>query len=372
MKGLQKLALAAAVVAPFAQAEMASIDDVMLSEMTGQAGITIDVDLQMTIAAIKYVDQDGLTGSGAITMRNIAVGDITYDPAAITAQNPTGMVLGTAQIRGITIDVDATKGLVIGLEQIGDTSGNGIDINVAAVMINNGYADAQIVAALQGGASAAVAQAPAGAGNVGGFVIENFRNYIQDDLVHKYNGVFGMNLTDANDVRTSAAGSTGAETGRYVRGEIQIEGTGNALAGSAGLKITAAFGGALDKAAWVDSDASAGAAKGYGRQFGVKDIGFFKGADYVVNASGAAAADGISDTIEAMRIEVSINVVDHNTWDTGTEVAALELSGMKIDGTIMLGDIYLSDNAGNGYSSLGSVLIKDIDMTGTSMFIYGH
>lgn len=381
MKGLQKLALAAAVVAPFAQAEMASIDDVMLSEMTGQSGITIDVDLQMTIAAIKYVDQDGLTGAGAVTMRNITVGDITYNAGAVTATNPTGMVVGAAQIRGITIDVDATKGLVIGLEQIGDTAGNGIDINVGAVMINNGYADAQIVAALQGGATAEDAIRPALDKNIGGFVIENFRNYIQDDLVHKYNGVFGMDLTDANGVRTSAAGSTGAETGRYVRGEIQIEGTGNAYTNaatgdfaSAGLKITAAIGGALDKAAWSDTDVTAGATKGYGRQFGVKDIGFFKGADNLVNANGApvALADNLSDTIEAMHFEVTINVVDHNTWDTGVEVAALELSGMKIDGTIMLGDIYLSDNAGNGYTSLGSVLIKDIDMTGTNMFIYGH
>ena len=60
MKGFQKLTLAAAIAAaPFAQAEMMSIDDAMLGEMTGQAGITIDVDLQMSIDAIKYVDSDG-------------------------------------------------------------------------------------------------------------------------------------------------------------------------------------------------------------------------------------------------------------------------------------------------------------------------
>lgn len=352
MKGLKQLALAAAVVAPFAQAEMASIDDVMLSEMTGQAGITIDVDLAMTIDAIKYVDQDGLTGQGAITMKSIKVGSI--DAATGT--------LSAAQIRGITIDADATKGLVIGLEQIGDTAGNGIDIQVGAVLINNGYADADILTALDDGALAPAASGPAGAGNIGGFVINNFRNFIQDELVHKYNGVFGMALNDSTGVSTRTVGTS--TDGRYVRGEIQIQGTGNALTGTAGLKITAAFGGALDKAAWVDTDAAATTIGG-GRQFGIKDIGFFKGVD--------TNGDTFKDTIEALAFSVNVDVVDHATWNgAGATTAALALSGMNVDGTIMLGDIFLSNNDGTGATSLGSVLIKDINMTNTTMYVYGH
>jgi len=148
MKGLKKLALVTAVAAaPFAQAEMTAMDDALLGEMTGQAGITIDVDLQMTIDAIKYVDSDGnslsVDGSaaeqGAITMRSIKMGQL----------DATGALTGAATIRGVTIDADGNDGLVIGLTQIGTenlastnvNAADGIDISVGAVIIGNGNAE---------------------------------------------------------------------------------------------------------------------------------------------------------------------------------------------------------------------------------------
>ena len=108
MKGLKKLALVTAVAAaPFAQAEMTAMDDALLSEMTGQAGITIDVDLDMTIDAIKYVDQDGnrkleLAAGGAGTgdynadgTENLGAGDYEF----------TGSQ-GAITMKGLTIDND--------------------------------------------------------------------------------------------------------------------------------------------------------------------------------------------------------------------------------------------------------------------------
>ena len=484
MKGLKKLALATAVAAaPFAQAELTSIDDALLSEMTGQAGITIDVDLAMTIDAIKYVDRDGnadaglelaaggvgtgthdLDGTlnptgdyefnnvqGAITMKGLTIGSI---------DDATGE-LSAATIRGVTIDADGTDGLVIGLNQIGDTNGNGIDITVDAVMINNGNANltgvnaaaaatystgdtfdygnyasgaAQAgvissfnpasVAAYSAGISDAVAQgagytdaaelqgalgsadpetagnaaatvvgiaggelkaagpaasaealalateagdlgllqatgaqiATAGAGNIGGFKIENFRNYIQDDLVGEYNGVFDMALQDSVGDVLAVGGATG---GRFVRGEIVINGTGNYTQGTSGLNISGEFGGAIDEAAWVDE----------AQEFGIADLGFFHGVD--------TDGDTVDDTIEGMHFTMDINVVDHESWNNATpgtaDVAALEISGLKLTGTIMMGSLYLdSATASVSRQSLGSVLIKDIDMTGTSVFVYGH
>ncbi len=523
MKGLKKLALASAVAAaPFAQAELTAMDDALLGEMTGQAGITIDVDLDMSIDAIKYVDQDGVSGvQGAITA------------SKITLDNDGG----AATIRGVTIDADGSRGLVIGLGQVGDTQGNGIDINVGAVLINNGNANLTAFNALNpvnealtsgiviglddlksnnvgaligaqlntnitaaatadpaaltaansaataavndngdaftsfadaagqaanGDAAAAtfvgtqanpaggnnsVAQAAMpvlqdastiagsqadltaaltsmGAGNIGGFRIENFRNYIQDDLVGKYNGVFDMALQNSvggltgvstpamstavadasNDLSTAqnteavnagfadydaaiaddlangntdnadaiaaavateqTAYNTALDTltaaqnqGRFVQGEIVINGTGNAVTGTAGLQISGKFGGAIDKAAWVDE----------GAEFGVADLGFFHGVD--------TNGDDIADTIEGMHFSVNIDVVDHTSWNgsAANDVAALQLSNMSIEGTIMMGDIYLSqDGNDTGRTSLGSVLVKDIDMTGTKVWVYGH
>ena len=46
-----------------------------------------------------------------------------------------GQTPQSAQIRGITIDVDGRDGLTIGIGQIGDRYGNGIDINIDSVQI---------------------------------------------------------------------------------------------------------------------------------------------------------------------------------------------------------------------------------------------
>lgn len=447
MKGLKKLALVTAVAAaPFAQAELTAMDDALLGEMTGQAGITIDVDLDMTIDAIKYVDTDGNAGGsavqGAITMKGLTIDN---DGAA-------------ARIRGITIDADGTDGLVIGLNEIGDELGNGIDITVDAVLINDGSANLQsvnavnaantagfnvlaggynyvdyatgavttdvntavtaaagagaaaddtaavaagypsfaaMVAAAAGGDTVAAAEivgnagssaaygqaagtladaqaasevgdviAAAGGGNIGGFKIENFRNYIQDDLVGEYNGVFDMALQDSTGDLTGAGAA-----GRFVRGEIVINGTGtyNPAGGSTGgLRISGEFGGAMDKAAWVDSN---------GGEFGIADLGFFHGVD--------TDGDSIDDTIEGMHFTVDIDVVDRASSVAGNglvggaiakgdTIAQLQISNMAIEGTIMLGQIYVGNEAGTQSTSLGSVLVKDIDMTGTTVWVYGH
>ncbi len=506
MKGFQKLTLAAAIAAaPFAQAEMMSIDDAMLGEMTGQAGITIDADVQVTIDAIKYVDSDGVgsttlvsaatgqfdnTGTaavdggfdsdgnaeavtqdvfgtqGAITMSELRIGSIAADGT-----------LSAAQIRGVTIDADGSRGVVIGLGQIGDAQGNGIDIEVGAVLINNGnanltgfnavnaavyaggadastlnyadYADgtatATVVAtfnganvgtyastmtdaaavavgyadqatlfadltggdaALAGAASAATvaaaggelallgggssagalalaveandlsalsavgtAIASAGNGNIGGVKIENFTNYLKDELVTKYNGVFDMALEDSTGTATSTV--IAGDTGRYVQGEIVINGTGtktgDALTTTGGLQISGLFGGGITKAAWVDTN---------GGEFGVTDLGFFNGVD--------TDGDSLSDTIEGMKFSLNIDVetinssvagtnsVDGSAFVAGTAVSALHISNMSLEGTIMIGSIYLGNEAGTMATSLGSVLIKDIDMAGTEVWIYGH
>lgn len=500
MKGLKKLALVTAVAAaPFAQAEMTAMDDALLGEMTGQAGITIDVDLQMTIDAIKYVDDDGATRpaldlngdgdtldegenaiagtQGAITLKGLSIGSIDSGTGALSA----------AQIRGVTIDADGSQGLSIGFGKIGDTAGNGIDITVDAVMINSGNAkltvsqaittadtaytnpalngltlndykdgtagatlvgtfdgaaigayatnvvvddaaagalgypskavfdaalagtlgaDAQEQAENRGTAMKAVVQAAgtdlatngqgaapeslalaadagnlqtagsvAGAlasatgGNIGGFVIENFRNYIQDTLVEKYNGVFDMALQNSEGALQS-----GATSGRYVRGELNIAGTGSldSLNGNhtGGLAISGKFGGAIDKAAWVDGDGT-----GASNEFGVKDLGFFHGVDTVDvygNAHAAGDSDDIDDVIEGMHFSMNIDVVERaSAIETGVTVSALAISDMKMEGTIMLGNIYLG-GTNTSERSLGSVLIKDIDMTGTSVWVYGH
>lgn len=96
------------------------------SQSQPSAGITMDIDLQLHIDEIRWVDVDGAGPNGtqgAISMRGFSVGHLD------------GPIPQPAQIRGITIDVDGRDGLVIGVEQIGDRFGNGIDINIDSVQI---------------------------------------------------------------------------------------------------------------------------------------------------------------------------------------------------------------------------------------------
>ena len=96
------------------------------SQNQPSAGITIDIDLQLHIDEIRWVDVDGAGPNGtqgAISMRGFSVGHL---------DGPTAQ---PAQIRGITVDADGRDGLVIGVEQIGDRFGNGIDINIDSIQI---------------------------------------------------------------------------------------------------------------------------------------------------------------------------------------------------------------------------------------------
>ena len=84
-----------------------------------------------------------------------------------------------------------------------------------------------------------------------------------------------------------------------------------------------------------------------------------------------------------MNFTVDIDVVDRASSIAGNglvggaiakgdTIAQLQISNMAIEGTIMMGQIYVGNEAGTQSTSLGSVLVKDIDMTGTTVWVYGY
>jgi len=98
MKGLKKLTLASAIVAaPFASQAMEALDDATMGDVTGQAGVTIVTDADMTIGSVTYTDE------GSVTISDISVSDA--DDSAV----------------GITQTIDVTNaGLSIGISAIED------------------------------------------------------------------------------------------------------------------------------------------------------------------------------------------------------------------------------------------------------------
>lgn len=129
MKAFKKIALLAAIsAAPFAQAELAAIDDAALSEMTGQAGISIELDTAVSIGTMTYTDTDGLAvakgGSGvagSVIMSNIQFGGATV--AGGTGDARFDEIL-------IDIDVDAVGGVVV---HLGGTNTPGVIDGTAPV-----------------------------------------------------------------------------------------------------------------------------------------------------------------------------------------------------------------------------------------------
>lgn len=90
MKGLKKIALATAVAAaPFAaQAELTALNDSAMGNVTGQAGVTIELETQVSIGQFKYTDTDsgaaGEIGGGSFTVNDIELGGA----GLITGANP--------------------------------------------------------------------------------------------------------------------------------------------------------------------------------------------------------------------------------------------------------------------------------------------
>ncbi len=97
MKGLKKIALVTAISAASfgAQAEMVALEDGAMSNMTGQAGVTIELDANVSIGEIQYKDQ------GSLFLSDIAVGGAGLNGY----QYDDGTFAGSA-LDNLKIDID--------------------------------------------------------------------------------------------------------------------------------------------------------------------------------------------------------------------------------------------------------------------------
>ncbi|SFM68354.1 DUF6160 family protein [Marinobacter pelagius] len=120
MKGLKKIALATAVAAaPFAaQAELKALNDSAMGNVTGQAGVTIELETKVSIGQFKYTDE------GSFAVNDIVLGGagVTADGAVTDgAGNVTNGLLDQLKI---DIDVADDGDAVI---HVGTLDGNPID-----------------------------------------------------------------------------------------------------------------------------------------------------------------------------------------------------------------------------------------------------
>ena len=138
MKGLNKLVLASAIaaVSAGAQAELKALDDSAMGELTGQAGLTIDIETEWTIGEFAYKD------GGSILFNNISMGGSN---SATNANNAGGPGTGSTMLDNIRLNLDVADGvesLHYGFSEITDLANilrddfSNVDSTIGAVADN--------------------------------------------------------------------------------------------------------------------------------------------------------------------------------------------------------------------------------------------
>ncbi len=351
MKGFKKLALVAAIsAAPFAQAELTSIDDSVLGDVTGQAGISIELSANVSIGSIEYTDTDGLgNGAGTLGINNIVLG---------------GDGGGALDKIKIDIDVDETDGLVIHLggTNTADVLTGGADrvdfgLTVGDVVLNNTATLASNISI--GGNLGPIDVVIANDGTIG---VDAYFEVTSGSLDVDVLGLGISNLTigdDSSPITTGAYGTTMA--------------TVQALAvGSNAALISGAGDGAV--AGMTDIDDGAG-----GAPDGIDDV---TGLDATqtraageAQATAAVEAGAIAGVSNMAYVGMTIAATTTGYLDTSTFTQVVVTNALNITIDSMAMDIGMDLTMGNDGTSdlsLGSVAINDLDLSGTSLTIYGH
>eukprot|EP00003_Mantamonas_plastica_P005055 TRINITY_DN14043_c0_g1_i1.p1 TRINITY_DN14043_c0_g1~~TRINITY_DN14043_c0_g1_i1.p1 ORF type:complete len:293 (-),score=61.88 TRINITY_DN14043_c0_g1_i1:122-1000(-) len=118
MKGLKKIALVTAIAAaPFAaNADLKALDDSAMGNVTGQAGVTIELETKVSIGQFKYTDEG-----------SFAVNDLVLGGAGVTAAGAAAGYTDLLDQLKIDIDVADDGDAII---HVGTLDGNPIDWGV--------------------------------------------------------------------------------------------------------------------------------------------------------------------------------------------------------------------------------------------------
>jgi hypothetical protein len=297
MKGLKKIALVAAIsaVAAGAQAELKALDDSTMSEMTGQKGLTIDLETKWSIGEFAYHD------AGLVVLKDLSMGGNPNDAAGNSMLDNIRMEIDIAGSGAVQPNGAPDNLLKYGFSNVK---------NLAYVHVANGNADADILAAAAGSLANAGAAGFTGISRdgAGGAVIDNEVAYGDGDLkIH-------FTFTDAWQ---KAGGFAAVASGNGVFGTT----TGLSLAN-------------LDYATATDI-----ATRAVDFEFSIGQIAL---------AASAYATDGRLGTADIER-------TNHVTGLDATADTTTLISDLSIKGYLGPADIHI-ENKGNGFGKDGSFL----------------
>src|SRR5690554_874148 len=312
MKLFQKSALAVAIAAvPFLSVNaMEALDDATLSNMTGQAGVTIETQVDatgITIGSIEYTDTDSgavgeIVGGSLLIDGNVDGSNNGIRIRGWSGDKATGSAVGSVSKQ--TIDINSNNDLITETVQIDGFGGavkatNSQRIEVGAVNLVNATGDAKV------------------------------------SLVSNLDMVITSGNSSAHILNTQGA-NAGRDLSSYDIGAAA--GNVDASAASGNVAIITRSESRIDD---LSVDALDGAIGISGLRYG-------------------GGADGL-DLMESTQV----------IWAKGGDASADPTAGVFIQGSDSVGTLVI-DSVSIGQGTIGSVKIANISQAGSTMRIYGH
>ena len=320
MKTFKKIALVSAIAAaPFmAQAELVSMDEALMGETTGQAGVTIDLEIGsagLTVGSVVYTDE------GSVNINGISV-----TPKTGTIKlSQTIDILANGDLQMVTTPDGGSQDLMISVADIQLDGTNG-----KAELISN----LNIDMTLEGSSTTTIH-------NVN-FATETLADYVTGAAADKVGIVIDAGASfKINDLDVGVFGYT--------------QGQADGVYDVAAAKVT------LDGAA---TGAVTYAADGSASSDDVAD-NVVVGAYNTVNGSNAYMAGTSAIQINDLTMDNNGNaiVMNQQIWASS---AGVSIKISQLDADINIGGIVI------GGASIGSLAINDLSLAGLTSTISGH
>lgn len=347
MKTFQKIALVSAIAAaPFAaQADLTPMDDSLMGNTTGQAGVTIEIDLGaagIKIGEVVYTDtQSGAdTDGGSVSLENINIGltGTLVQTIDVDAAGDLKMTVSSPGAMNIAVGNDAadTTGLSSALKLVATDGSESEIINNLDLSVNLGSSTTTIKNL--GTSATAGLGALSGAGVTGSYATGQSSMAIQ------------MNASvEVTDMNLGLFGYTNA----------QADVIGNQKAGQYAAAYAAAAPGDQAALAAANGDADNNGAIDGAELTGLKDTIATGSAIQVEGVTVAAAGGG------AISLEQVIWAVGGDASQPGSDAGVYIQMG-AMDMNIGVADVKI------GGGSIGSVAINGLELAGMTQRIYGH
>ncbi len=386
MKAFKKLALVSAIAAaPFAQAEMVAIDDALMGEMTGQSGISIELDATVSIGSVVYTDTDT---AGSIELNTIVLGG-----------NGGNAVAGSLKDIKIDIDVDAAAGLVIHLgptDKINAINGkNTVDFGLSIADVKLGAAalgDNLASNIYIGGNIGPIDVTIANSGDIG---VDAYFEVTDGGLDLDVLGVGVTNLTINDNSQPILSGAYALDMATISGSAPVLQGAldANAVAATPytvltiGADVTAAQGAAVTAAqALTDAEAAdpggdRSAATGDGTQdasdAATTTATNLAGLQTALQIEASTGSSVIAEHMNTSGVENMAYVSMSITTGTAAYTGAAITDALIVTVDAMAMDIGMDVSIGKtdglaANASIGHVAINDLDLSGTKLTIYGH